>query len=95
MKTRFTLIGVALAAALNCAAVNAQVLGGGAGGGLGGTLSGGMRDMGVMGQGTMNGSLGADLDTSTLRRTTRDTAAARPIECATRRPLPRLVPARR
>ena len=65
MKTRFTLIGIALAAALNCAAVDAQVLGGA--GGLGGTLSGGMRDMGVMTQGTMNGSLGADLDTSTLR----------------------------
>ena len=31
MKTRFTLIGIALAAALNCAAVNAQVLGGGGG----------------------------------------------------------------
>ena len=34
MKTRFTLIGVALAAALNCAAVNAQVLGGGVQAGL-------------------------------------------------------------
>lgn len=75
MKTRSMLIGVAMAAALNCAAVNAQVLGGGSiGGGLGGTLSGGMRDMNVMTQGAMNGSLGADLDTGSLRRTTRGTA---------------------
>ncbi len=75
MKTRSMLIGVAMAAALNCAAVDAQVLGGGSiGGGLGGTLSGGMRDMNVMTQGAMNGSLGADFDTGSLRRTTRGTA---------------------
>jgi hypothetical protein len=75
MKTRSLLIGVAMAAALNCAAVNAQVLGGGdIGGGLGGTLSGGMRDMNVTTHGAMNGSLGTDLDTGSLRRTTRGTA---------------------
>lgn len=76
MKTRSMLIVVAMAAAFNCAAVNAQVLGGGGGlgGGLGGTLSGGPRDMNVITQGAMNGSMNADLDTSTLRRTTRDTA---------------------
>ena len=73
MKTRSLLIGVAMAAALNCAAVNAQVLGG-VGGGLGGGLSGGLRDMNMTTQGTLNGSFGADLDTSTLGRTTRDTA---------------------
>jgi hypothetical protein len=75
MKTRSLLIGVAMAAVLNGAAVNAQVLGGvgGVGGGLGGTLSGGLRDMNMTSHGTMNGSLGGDLDTSTLRRTTRDT----------------------
>ncbi len=66
------LIGVAMAAVLNCAAVNAQVLGG-LGGGLGGGLSGGLRDMNMTTQGALNGSLGGDLDTSTLRRTTRDT----------------------
>ena len=76
MKTRTVLIGVAMAAALNCGAVNAQVLGAGSlGGGLGGTLSGGLRDMNVMTNGAANGSLSGDLDTGTLRRTTRDTAA--------------------
>lgn len=70
MKTRSMLIGVAMAAVLNGAAVNAQVLGG-IGGGLGGGLSGGLRDMST--HGTLNGSLGADLDTSSLHRTTRDT----------------------
>ncbi|MBM0103904.1 hypothetical protein JM946_04080 [Steroidobacter sp. S1-65] len=73
MKTRFVLIGVAMAAALNCAAVNAQGLGG-VSGGLGGTLSGSMRDMSMATQGTVNGSFGADLDASSLRRTTGDTA---------------------
>lgn len=73
MKTRFVLIGVAMAAVLNCAAANAQVIGG-LGGGLGGGLSGGLRDMGMATQGTLNGSLGADLDTSTLRRATRESA---------------------
>lgn len=73
MKTRFVLIGAAMTAALNCAAVNAQVLGG-VGGGLGGALSGGMRDMSMATRGTLNGSFGADLDTGSLRRTTRDTA---------------------
>lgn len=73
MKTRYFLIGVAMAAALNCAAAQAQVLGGGLGGGLNGALSGGLRDMSMTSQGSLNGSLGADLDTSTLRRTTRDT----------------------
>lgn len=74
MKTR-SMIGVAMVAVLSCAAANAQVLGGGGiGGGLGGTLSGGMRDMQMTTQGALNGSFGADLDTSTLGRTTRDTA---------------------
>lgn len=75
MKTRTLMIGVAMVAALNCAAVNAQVLGGGnLGGGLGGTLSGGLRDMNVMTQGGANGSFGSDLDTTPLRRGVRDTA---------------------
>ncbi len=73
MKTRSMLIGLATAAVLNCAAVNAQVLGG-VGGGLGGGLSGGLRDMNMATHGTLNGSLGAELDTNSLRRTTRDTA---------------------
>lgn len=73
MKTRSMLIGVAMAAVLNCAAVNAQVLGG-LGGGLGGGLSGGLRDMNMSTQGALNGSFGTDLDRSALRRTTRDTA---------------------
>lgn len=73
MKTRSMLIGIAMAAALNCTAVNAQVVGG-LGGGLGGGLSGGLRDMNMTTQGTLNGSLGADVDTGSLSRTTRDTA---------------------
>lgn len=73
MKTYFY-IGAAVAAALGCSTVNAQVLGGNVAGGLGGAMSGGMRDMSVVTQGRGNGSFGADLDTSshtgTLRRTT-------------------------
>jgi hypothetical protein len=72
MKTRSMLIGVAMVAMLNGAAVNAQVLGG-VGGSLGGGLSGGLRDMSMTSQGAMNGTLGADLDSGTLRRSTRDT----------------------
>lgn len=71
MKTRTLFLGAAIAAVLNCTAVNAQVLGGNVAGGLGGTLSGGMRDTSVLTRG--NGDLGADIDTGGLRRTTRDT----------------------
>ena len=77
MKTYFY-IGAAVAAALGCSTVNAQVLGGNVAGGLGGAMSGGLRDMSVITQGRGNGSFGADLDTDshmgTLRRTTSDVA---------------------
>ena len=77
MNIRTFLIGAALAGILNCAAVSAQVLGGvggGLSGGVNGALSGGMRDMSVVGAGSAAGSLGADLETQTLRRATRDAA---------------------
>jgi hypothetical protein len=74
MNTKY-LLGAAIVAVLNCATLNAQVLGGNAVGGLGGSLGGnlgGMRDIGVMGQGNGHGAFGADLDTGSLRRTTGD-----------------------
>lgn len=71
MKTCFY-IGAAVAAVLSTAPVNAQVLGGNVAGGLGGTLSGGMRDMGVITQGSGNGSFGGSLDTGSLHRSTSD-----------------------
>jgi hypothetical protein len=77
MNTRTFLLGAALAGILNCAAVGAQVLGGvcgGLSGGVNGALSGGTRDVSVVGAGSAAGSLGADLETQTLRRATRDAA---------------------
>ena len=73
MNTRTLMLGAVIAAALNCSPANAQVLGGNVGGAVNGTLSGGMRDLGVITHGGAAGSLGADLDTGSLHRTTRDT----------------------
>ena len=77
MKTKY-MLGAAIVVALNCVTANAQVLGGNVAGGLGGTLGGGLggaRDVGVMGQGNGHGSLGTELDTGSLRRTTREVAS--------------------
>ena len=74
MNTKF-LLGAAIVAVLNCATLNAQVLGGNAVGSVGGALGGhvgGMRDIGVVGQGSGHGAFGADLDTGSLRRTSGD-----------------------
>lgn len=71
MKTNY-IVGAALVAMLNCTIANADLLGpatSGLNGSLGGNLSS-TRDIGVTGHG--NGSLGADLDTRPLQRTTRD-----------------------
>lgn len=73
MNIRTLMIGATFATVLNCAAAHAQVLGGDIGGAVGGTLSGGMRDMGVITHGNAAGSLGTDLDTGSLHRSTRDT----------------------
>lgn len=72
MKTYFY-IGAAVAAALSCSAVNAQVLGGNVAGGLGGAMQGGLRDTSIMTQG--QGSFGADLDTGSRIGTLRDTTS--------------------
>ena len=74
MKTYFY-IGAAVAAALSCSAVNAQVLGGNVAGGLGGAASGGLRDMSVIGQGHGSGAFGADLGTGSRIGTLRDTTS--------------------
>ena len=75
MKTNY-FIGAALVAALHCATINAQVIGGNAVGGLGGSLGGNMSRGGidVIGQGSGRGSLGTDLDSGSLRRTSGDLA---------------------
>jgi hypothetical protein len=70
MKTRTLLMSAAIAAVLNIAPVNAQILGGNATGGLGGTLSGGTRDMSAITRGGANGSFGGELDAGSLSRTT-------------------------
>lgn len=74
MKTYFY-IGAAVAAALSCSAVNAQVLGGNVAGGLGGAASGGLRDMSVIGHGHGTGAFGADLGTGSRIGTLRDTTS--------------------
>jgi hypothetical protein len=51
--------------------VHAQLLGGNVNGALGGTLSGGLRNSDVVTRGDMTGSLGAGLETDTLRRASR------------------------
>jgi hypothetical protein len=74
MKTKF-MLSAAIVAALNCATLNAQVIGGGAVGGLGGSVGGrlgGMRDIAVAGQGAGHGSLVADHDARSLRHATGD-----------------------
>lgn len=74
MKTKY-LLGATIVSALYCMSANAQLLGGHATGALNGALSGGvggMRDVDVMGHGGGHGSFGTDLDTDSLRHSTRD-----------------------
>jgi hypothetical protein len=74
MRIRILVIGATFAGVLGSAGVNAQVLGGGVVGGADGAIAGGLSDLSMNGAGSAAGSLGADLDASTLRRTTRDVA---------------------
>jgi hypothetical protein len=74
MNIRILLIGAAFTGVLGSVSVNAQALGGGLVGGAGGALSGGLRDFSATGAASAAGSFGADLETSTVRRTTRDVA---------------------
>jgi hypothetical protein len=68
------LIGAALTGVMSSAGVYAQVLGGGVVGGAGGAISGGLNGLSMEGAGSAAGSFGADLESGTLRRTTRDVA---------------------